>query len=86
MPKQGNTDFRHVKYEGGNKLMNLENQHLKAIQTTKQYYKRQLEEENDKEKKQIYQAMIEDLTDEEKRILAEDNILLDDLEKGDDTL
>ena len=63
--------------------MNLENQHLQAIKTTKQYYKNKMENETDKDKKLIYKAMLEDLTNEEKKILAEENILLDDLEKGD---
>lgn len=63
--------------------MNLENQHLQAIKTTKQYYKNKMEKETDEDKKSVYKAMIEDLTGEERKILAEENILLDDLEKGD---
>lgn len=63
--------------------MNLENQHLLAIKTTKEYYKNKIANETDKDKKLVYEAMIEDLTSEEQKILAKENILLDDLEKGD---
>ena len=80
MPKFCYKNIKHVK-NGGNK-MHLNNQHLQAIKTTKNYYKNKIKEEKDDEKKLIYEAMIEDLTEEEKRILAEDNILLDELEKG----
>ena len=62
--------------------INLNNHHLKAIQTTKNYYKNLIATETDKEKILIYEAMIEDLSEVEQKILAEDNVLLDELEKG----
>lgn len=65
--------------------MNLENQHLQAIRTTKEYYRRKLAEETDKDKRLTYTLMIEDLNYEEHKILEKNNCLLDDLEKGDDT-
>ena len=49
--------------------INLENQHLQALKTTKVYYKKKIAEETNKEKKLIYQKMIEDLNEEEKKIL-----------------
>ena len=64
--------------------MNLENQHLQALKTTKEYYRRKLAEETDNNKKLTYTLMIEDLTYEEQKILKKNNCLLDDLEKGDD--
>ena len=62
--------------------MNLNNQHLKAIQTTKNHYKNLIATETDKEKISVYKAMIEDLTEEEEKILSEENVLLDEFEKG----
>ena len=49
--------------------MNLENEHLHALKTTKVYYKNKIAEETNNEKKLIYQKMIDDLTEEEKKIL-----------------
>lgn len=62
--------------------MHLDNQRLQAIKTTKNYYKNLIATETDKEKILIYEAMIEDLSEVEQKILAEDNVLLDELEKG----
>ena len=62
--------------------MNLDNQHLIAIKTTKVEYQKKMEAETDKKKKQLYQAMIDDLTSEEIRILEQNNILLDNIERG----
>lgn len=64
--------------------MNLDNQHLIAIKTTKIEYQKKRDMETDKKKKQLYQAMIDDLTSEEKRILGQSNILLDNIEKGEE--
>lgn len=63
--------------------MNLNNQHLLALKTTKIEYKKKLEETDNPHEKEVYQQMINELTHEEKKILNERNILLDKFEKGD---
>lgn len=62
--------------------INLSEEKLRAIKTTKVYYKNKIASETDKEKILIYEAMIEDLNELEQKSLAEENILLDELEKG----
>ena len=64
--------------------MNLDNQYLIAIKTTKLEYERKLAAETDEKQKEIYQAMIDELTMEQKRILATKNVLLDNLERGEE--
>ena len=65
----------------GEWVMNLDNQYLIAIKTTKLEYERKLAVETDEKQKEIYQAM---MTREQKRILATKNVLLDNLERGDE--
>ena len=59
--------------------MNLLNQQLKAIQTTKTILKKQLEQETDEHQKQKIQHQIHCLSMEETRTLNQLNIRLDDI-------
>ena len=68
--------------------MNLLNQQLKAIQTSKTILKKQLEQETDEHTKQKIAHQIHCLSMEETRTLNQLNIRLEDItltEKEDDT-
>ena len=68
--------------------MNLLNQQLKAIQTTKTILKKQYEQETDEHHKQKIQHQIHCLSMEETRTLNQLNIRLEDItltEEEDDT-
>lgn len=62
--------------------MNWNNQKLLAIKTTKNEYQNKIKNETDEKKKKIYAAMIKELEKIEKETLEEENLLLDNLEKG----
>ena len=59
--------------------MNLDNQTLKAIQTTKATLKKQLETETNEHQKQKIQHQIHCLSMEEQKTLNQLNIRLDDI-------
>ena len=64
--------------------MNLLNQQLKAIQTTKTILKKQLEQETDEHQKQKIAHQIHCLSMEETKTLDQLNIRLNDIELTDE--
>ena len=66
--------------------MNLENQTLKAIQTSKAYCQKQLKKETNPHIKQKIQHYLDGLTREEQKILKQQKTHIDDYENIDDTI
>ena len=66
--------------------MNLENQTLKAIQTSKAYCKKQLEKENNPHIRQKIEHYIEALEKEETEILTKHQTVIDKYDTLKDTL
>jgi hypothetical protein len=65
--------------------MNLLNQQLKAIQTSKAYLKKQLTQETDEHIQQKIQHQIDILSKEEKETLDQLNFRLDDITLTEET-
>lgn len=66
--------------------INLENQTLKAIQTSKAYCRNQLETETDPHIRQKIEHYLEALEKEEIEILNKHNTVIDNYDKLEDTL
>ena len=66
--------------------MNLENQTLKAIQTSKAFCQVQLKKETNPHIKQKIQQYLEELTKEEQKLLKQQKTHIDDYENIDDTI
>ena len=66
--------------------MNLENQTLKAIQTSKAYLKKQLTEETNPHIKQKIEHYLEELEKEELEILNKHQTVIDNYDSLKDTL